>query len=263
MNSGTTAYTRKVGQVSARGASFDDAELDDALKGPVRNILRDTRGRADLARTLGSVSKTGFATQTLERIINASVALEDWRVGEALAESYLVRQKACEFPWPGGRDLKNPSASPAGTDLVGFEKRGDRVRFAFGEVKTSYEDKYPPSVLYGRHSLTEQIEALRDDEDLRAHLIAYLFNHGHTSAWLATFLAAWESYNDDKNRELSLFGVLVRDVAAHEDDLRTRTDALAKGCPTHVTIALDALYLPLGAIGNLVTRARRLGGLAA
>lgn len=123
-------------------------------------------------------------------ILSAPDDLPGWRVGEALAEVYLIEHRQCEFPWPGGRDLKNPSASPAGTDLVGFYRYNDEVRFAFGEVKTSNHSDSPPSVVTGRHGLSEQLSDLRDSTDIKGNLVRYLGHHATRASWRPTFEAA-------------------------------------------------------------------------
>ena len=61
-----------------------------------------------------------FASDNLRSALSAKHPVFDWQVGEAMAEAYLVDHRQCEFPWPSGRDLRNPEASPAGADLVGF-----------------------------------------------------------------------------------------------------------------------------------------------
>jgi hypothetical protein len=76
---------------------------------------------------------------------------EEWRVGEALAEAYLVAHRTCKFPWPDGRDARKAGSSLPGADLVGFQQHGGTDRFAFGEVKTSGEIRYPPGAMYVFH----------------------------------------------------------------------------------------------------------------
>jgi hypothetical protein len=140
--------------------------------------------------------KARQSNEALGQILRSDRAVEAWRVGEAIAESYLVEHRHCEFRWPGGRDLKNPESSPAGTDLVGFQTdAATSVRFSFGEVKTSNHAEYPPSLMYGRHGLKQQLEGLRDSHAVKDVLVKYLgrvtFTTGLTSQFSAYLLEMW------------------------------------------------------------------------
>ena len=256
---GTECYTADVLPVTARGATFTDTELDAALGGSVSKILWDDAGTADLQAIIASLVTTDFSDESFKRILRDRNAPESWRVGEGLAEAFLVEHRQCEFPWPSGRDLKNPSASPAGTDLVGFQ-RTDAVshshRFAFGEVKTSEEERWPPGVMAGRHGLKRQLENLRDLTDVKDSLLRYLGHHANGREWFRRYQSAASRYLYDPT-DISLFGVLVRDVQPKREDLADRAEALASGCPAKTSIELRAMYLPRKAINSLAQRATR------
>jgi hypothetical protein len=136
---GKNAYSAGTPPVKAEGLLFSQIELDGALEQRLPPLLRDDVGKKKVEDFLGGLANTAFATDRLTAALNAVTPVKDWQVGESLAEAYLVDHKDCEFPWPTGRDLRNPKASPAGADLVGFQKHGKSQRFAFGEVKTSAE----------------------------------------------------------------------------------------------------------------------------
>jgi hypothetical protein len=252
---GTPTYVADHPPVIARGFAFTDAELDATLTEDVRPIVHDEAGAAELSALLAGVATTEFANQALGEILNAAHDPEPWRVGEAIAEAYLVEHRHCEFPWPGGRDLKNPESSPAGTDLVGFQTEGphDNVRFSFGEVKTSNHNQYPPSLMYGRHGLKPQLEALRDDPAVKDALVTYLGLHSSGRPWFPRFRQAAARYIHDRS-DVSIFGVLVRDVAPHHLDCSGRAASLAHECPPLCAIELLALYLPAGSIETLPAR---------
>lgn len=257
MSAGNECYQADAPPVKARGASYTDAELDEALSGPVSHILWDDTGTADLQSILAAVVTTEFSKENLNRVLTNRAVPENWRVGEGLAEAFLVEQRDCEFPWPAGRDLKNPSASPAGTDLVGFQKTtvSENVhRFSFGEVKTSEQETWPPSVMDGRHGLTKQLEDLRDSRDVKDSLVKYLGHHANGASWFPHYRSAAARYLADPC-DASLFGVLVRDVEPRREDLANRAAVLAAGCPTGTTIELRAVYLPKKTIGSLAQRA--------
>jgi len=262
MTAGTEVYKADVAPVTARGASYTDAELDSVLGGSVSCILWDDAGTADLQAILTSVATTEFSDKSVKRVLSKRVTPENWRVGEALAEAFLVDCRACEFPWPSGRDLKNPSASPAGTDLVGFQNTnaaGNAHRFAFGEVKTSEQESWPPGVMDGRHGLKKQLEDLRDSTDVKDSLVKYLGHHANGTDWLPRYRSAAARYLSDPG-DVSLFGVLVRDVEPRREDLSGRAGNLAAGCPATTTIELRAMYLPRKSINSLAQRAVKARG---
>lgn len=258
--SGAELYNADVAPVSARGVSLTDAELEDALSGSVSQILWDDPGLADLEAILTSVVTTDFSDKSVKRILSSPPALENWRVGEALAEAFLVEHRHCEFPWPSGRDLKNPTASPAGTDLVGFQKTGGGTsdhRFAFGEVKTSEQEAWPPSVMEGRHGLKRQLEDLRDSTPVKDSLAKYLGHHANGTAWLPRYQSAAARYLANP-ADVSLFGVMVRDVEPRSEDLASRAVALASDCSSQISIELRAIYLPKKSINTLAQRVAKV-----
>jgi len=253
---GKKSYSAGTPPVKADGLSFSQAELDFALEQRLPALLRDDAGKTKIEEYLGGLAKTAFATDQLKAALNATHPVKDWQVGESLAEAYLIDHRDCEFPWPTGRDLRNPNASPAGADLVGFQKHGATRRFAFGEVKTSEEEKWPPQVVTGRHGLAKQLELLRDSDQTKHHLvIIYLGHRAPKSGWENNYRESVIRYFKDPS-DVSLFGFLVRDVAPNPADLQSRAKTLAKGCPQAISIELNAVYLPPKSICSLAAKAR-------
>lgn len=234
----------------ARGLANTEDDLKGALAERVGTILWDEAGRTEVQELLEGSANTEFEQQRLAEILEADPVLENWRVGEAFAEAYLVDERDCEFPWPGGRDLKNPTASPAGCDLVGFQRDDVGPRLAFGEAKTSDQAEAPPSVVYGRHGLTGQLENLRDSSETKNHLVRYLGFHASGKAWLETYQRAAARYLANQE-DVSLFGVLVRDIDPDPRDLRGRAVALNSECPNSTSIELRALYFPADSVSRL------------
>lgn len=241
-----------------RGLEYTEEHYNHAIKCVVP-ILKDTRGIAELNAQLSDLAATEFSNKNLERLLTVSSDYEDWRVGEAMAEAYLTDHLNCEFPWPGGRDLKNPNSSPTGCDLVGFQEKNSSIRFAFGEVKTSSQDQYPPTVVSSRHGLAEQIESLRKDTRIKDALVRYLGFHSVNTTWVDKYKAAAAEYlNDDCN--ISLFGFLIRDVPSNLLDLRAKARKLSLDCPSNTSIELRALYIPLDKIKNFSGDLAKLAG---
>ncbi len=183
-------------------------------------------------------------------------------MGEAIAETYLTDRRSCSFPWPDGRDERKSGSSLPGADLVGFGVDDDGDCLAFGEVKTSSEQSYPPGAMYGRTGLKQQLEDLRDKETIRDDLVKYLGHRAGSAPWRARFEQAASRYLRNTS-DIQLYGCLVRDVEPHQDDLRVRVGKLAVACPEGMRIELLALYLPqesrLDGIGKEMV-SRRAGG---
>ena len=91
--------------------------------------------------------------------------------------------------------------------------------------------------------LKEQLEYLRDGDAIRADLVKYLGHRGGLASWLARFLRATKRSVGNPS-DVQLYGVLVRDVEPHQDDLRARVDDFGAGRPEGMRIELLALYRP-------------------
>ena len=216
------------------------------------SLVFDDAGSSSINDLLGSVPETDFERKNLDRLLNDHSEPENWRVGEALAEIFLSENRGCLFPWPDGRDERKRGSSLPGADLVGFQNLEGEVRFAFGEVKTSAENKHPPGATYGRHGLKKQMEDLRDSETIRCDLVRYLAHRATGANWLELFKKASTSYLGDPC-DVRIFGLLIRDVAPNEDDLRVRVETLGTDCPNSTIVELTALYLPENRIASLAT----------
>jgi len=260
---GQVQYNHGNPPCSGVGLSWASSDLEEAMSGPVATVLFDDAGRADIRNILTGLAETEFEQGRIAAILNNSDEVEDWRVGEAIAETYLTEHRSCMFPWPDGRDERKSGSSLPGADLVGFcaDESGDCL--AFGEVKTSSEAKYPPGAMYGRTGLKQQMEDLRDRAALRDDLLKYLCYRATSADWRSRFEAAGKRYLHNSS-DVRLYGVLIRDVNPNADDLRVRVQKLTKDCPNGTRIELLALYLPAGSINGLGQKAvsARTGGSA-
>ena len=245
---------------SGTGLRWSEKELVAAIDGPVAFVLFDDEGRANVEEILAGLAETNFAQEGLRRVLKDPDHVEDWRVGEAIAESYLTEHRSCRFPWPDGRDERKRRSSLPGADLVGLGTDADGDCLAFGEVKTSNERRYPPATMYGRTGLKQQLEDLRDKPSIRDQLVRYLGHRAKGAAWQEHFRNAGRRYLRN-NADVQLFGFLVRDVEPNRDDLRVRVGELATRCPKGTRIELLALYLPGDSIDGIGGRivARRAG----
>jgi hypothetical protein len=244
---GNTEFTLGLSSVKGVGLSFTNNELDSDLIGLIAEVVYDYHGHTDLGEVLNGIVETEFERQGVEQILGNTHEPEAWRVGEAFAELYLTHNRGCFFPWPVGRDERKSGSSLPGADLVGFHNKGNIERFAFGEIKTSSDRTYPPGTMYGRTGLKQQIEDLVGNLCIRNDLVKYLGHRASNSTWLERYRESTKRYlNNDK--DVSIFGLLIRDVTPHEDDLRARVSKLEKTCPEAMSVDLMALYLPNNAI---------------
>ena len=250
LSAGTVEYIMDSNPVTGRGVSYTSEELEEALIGSVCEIVFDKEGISKLASLMRSVSETDFNQDEIKKILEINYEPENWRVGEALAEVYLIHHRSCKFPWPDGRDERKSGSSLTGADLVGFQQKGEKERFAFGEIKTSSEVKYPPGAMYGETGLKIQLEDLQDKVSIRNDLVKYLGHRAVNASWQGHYINACKRYLAD-NADVQLFGLLIRDVAPHKDDLRVRVSKMKESCPTKMSIELIAVYLPLGSIKKL------------
>jgi len=248
--SGKIEYSLGENSVTGSGFSITTAELKVALAGPVSEIVFDTKGKTVVKELLEGLAETEFDKTQIEEILLNSKTPENWRVGEAIAEAYLVEQYNCFFPWPDSRDERKTGSSLPGADLVGFQNIGKDDYFAFGEVKTSEEEAYPPSLVYGRTGLKKQLEDLKDNLQIKDDLIIYLCHRAVNSEWQFRFQNAARKYIRNKNN-VKIFGVLIRDVKPNEDDLKARIESLSRNRKPEMQIKLFALYLPQNSIKTL------------
>ncbi len=255
---GEAVYSAGDPPCTGLGLKWSGEEFDAALGGPVAAVLFDDEGKADIEEILRGIVETAFEQDGLRQVLAEPGRIEDWRVGEAIAETWLTGHRDCRFPWPDGRDERKRGSSLPGADLVGLQTDALGDCLAFGEVKTSSEAGYPPGAMYGRGGLKQQLEDLRDSTSIRDDLFRYLGHRAKGADWMERFQRAGKRYLANKS-DVRLFGFLVRDVSPHRDDVRVRVDSLGQGCPDGTRIELFALYVPVGrleGIGDAAVSAR-------
>lgn len=253
ISKGNVVYDFKGNPVSGLGISWSNEELDSALLGAVSDIVFDTKGTSEVSALLDGVQGTDFNQSGIKRVLETVRPPENWRVGEAIGESYISTHRDCLFPWPDARDERKSGSSLPGADLVGFEFESHEARFAFGEVKTSTENQYPPGAFYGRTGLKQQLEDLRDKVDIRDTLVKYLMFRANNATWKDSYVSAFIRYNKSST-DVRLYGILIRDVPHNSEDLRIRVTKLNTNCPEDMRICLLAIYLPQGEIANLSSK---------
>lgn len=239
---GTEAYRVDSEPVRARGVSFDEDDLATS-SGELAQTLWDRDGKEELGELLSSLATTEFEQAGVEAILASDeVEVEQWRVGEAAAQAHLEANVDCHFPWSSRRDLKNPLASSAGAELVGFDVAGDLARLAIGEVKTSDQADAPPSVVYGSAGLIGQLSEARDQEGIAKSLMRWLGFRALDAPWGQEYREAATRLLANP-RDISLFGVLVRTVPPDPGDLQSVAATLAADTADPTSIVLEAMYV--------------------
>src|SRR3989442_15038004 len=94
---GTQVYEVHHSPVQARGFAFTQVELQTMLAHEVRAIILDEEGKQEITALLAGLVQTEFQTASLHEILNSDRPLEPWRIGEAIAESYLIGHRQFEF----------------------------------------------------------------------------------------------------------------------------------------------------------------------
>ncbi len=238
------------------GVRWTEEETVAAMDGGVSEVLFDDEKKVNIKEIFAGLADTDFDQIRLHRILDKVNKFKIWRVGEAIAETYLTNHRSCNFPWPIGRDERKSGSSLPGTDLVesGIDIDGDC--FAYGEVKTSNDSYYPPRVNYGSKGLKRQLDDLRDREAVRYKLFIYFSHRANAASWRACFQHAARRYLQNRS-DVQLYGFIVRDVEPHQDDLKVRVSKVAIGCPQGTYIELLALYLPhnrMNGIGKAIIK---------
>jgi len=248
----TLVYENRKDQVCWQGYNLSDCDAFDLfMTRDVAARLNDAEGSSQFESHLRSLSLTGFGRESLEAILDATILEErDWAVSEALAEAWLSKEHDIIWPWNMDRDKRNANASLPGADLVGFVVDGTQTRLVLGEVKSSTEKQYPPQVMAGRSKSSKktpmghQIDDLANNLSTIIQLLKWLCPRCKNTEFKTLYNASCTLYFNSGNKAVSLFGVLIRDTAANELDLKGRGKTLGAALSAPTSCHLLALYLP-------------------
>ena len=247
---GRKIYSHGVPPCSGVGLSWNPEDLESALAGSVAAFVFDDAGKANIENVLADLASTDFDEKDLMKAMPAPDKVEDWRVGEAIAVVYLSDHRLCLFPWPVAWDERAAGSSLPGADLVGIGSDDNGDCLVFGEVKTSSEARYPPSIMHGQSGLKRQLEDLAGRKSVRDQLLRYLLHRAKNAEWKSRLTQASARYLRDEH-DLQIYGFMVRDVEPNKMDLKARIDAVAKIKAEHTRIEILALYLPVGCIEGI------------
>ncbi|MGH8233012.1 MAG: hypothetical protein ACREPU_02280 [Rhodanobacteraceae bacterium] len=226
-------------------ASTDCEGFTSYLRSVVKNRVED----ADTAfeAELRGMATTGMVTDFVEEFLRAVPDDKSWAVGEALAECVLADDDDREVCWPWNlvRDRRTPRASLPGADLVGFCKEGESVLLLFGEVKTSSDAGAPPGVMNGSGGMAWQLEGQATRLDIQHALLKWLRSRCVVPQHRELYRAAVTRYLQSLGKEILLVGILLRDTAPNERDIKARAKYLATKLGSPTRIEITAWYLPV------------------
>lgn len=223
-----------------------DDEYQKFMRKEVAERLYDVSWHNDFSKHLRGLSLTGMGKDNLEAILNSEIKEErDWAIGEAIAEAFLIYKHRVIFPWNMERDKRNPKGSLPGADIVGFIDTGLGYRLAFGEVKTSSEEKYPPQVMSSRcGNLGYQIDNLVTNTGTTLQLLYWLHPRCKNTEYQEAYNASAIAYFNSGSKDASIFGILIRDTKPNQLDLQGRGNSLGEKVTAPTSCTLIAIYLP-------------------
>lgn len=240
----------------------DGDDFNTFLTKNVASRLYDEEEQAEFKAHLRGLNNTEFARENLDVTLAADAAesKKPWDVGEAIAEAFLTQEHNVVWPWNMNRDKRNPNASLAGADLVGFKIEGSKVQFVFGEVKSPISNSSsPPAVMRGPTGMTNQLKNLMEDSTLILGLIRWLYSRCKTGPHEKSFNSALKLFIESGKKKVFLYGVLVRHTTPIEKDLRKSGQELADVIGPPVICHLFAIYIPcmVADLTNRVTGGRK------
>jgi len=241
----SSTYSKNDGQVKWHGKSVDDqGEFNAFLSGPTGRRLFDEEQHTQYEADLRALATTEMASDTITRLLASEPTKEPWEVGEALAESLLEEERGVKFPWNSERDKRTPKASLPGADLVGLMEDGEEALLVLGEVKTSSDANNPPQVMTGKSGMIHQLDNLAMDISIHNCLLKWLHPRCKNTDLWPLYEKAAKKYLASGGRAIKLVGMLMRDTAPNELDLKNRAKQLATKVSAPTEVELDAWYLP-------------------
>lgn len=245
VSKGTREYTIESESVIAFGISHSDIEMRKVLCDSVYDKLFDINEHSEI---VAGLEDTGFDQAVIMEKLFPITSKEEWEIGEAYAQVYAESNLNASIPWGISRDIKKPGSSLPGADIIGLYQDASGTCFLFGEVKTSSQNKYPPSVMYGEHGLKKQLEDLCEDKEITKSLVRYLAYRLKKSTIWHEYQEAFKHYMDSNGSRVHILGVLVRDVEPNGEDLSARTKKLEEFVVDGRSIELVGIYVPVNSI---------------
>ena len=129
---GAECYSHGASRITGTGRSWNTEELCMAINGQVSMLVFDDQGKADIQELLAGVVETSFEQEQLAQTLAAPDDIENWRVGEAIAEAYLSESGIADTACFG------PEAEFYLFDDVRFDVSMNRVSFEVDAVDAAW-----------------------------------------------------------------------------------------------------------------------------
>lgn len=242
------AYEHHIYRKNYRGLVLKSKHFQEYLSTRVNSKFYDYKGTLLLESSLTSVDTTGFNFKVLQSPFDSEEIPVDWKIGEKIAECFLEDYCNSIFPYNDSRDAKDSNSSLPGTDMVGFVEIENKPLFLFGEVKTSDQEKYPPSVIYGNDGLKTQLDELGKNPKKRKELIKW-FGHKftlladndvHKNMWTSAVIAYFTPSN-----EFKISGMMIRGTVPNKRDLESTFTNVILNMGGETYFELISLYIPI------------------
>jgi hypothetical protein len=237
-------YNHSTGCVECQAFGIGDAaQCQSWLQSDVRDRLYDAEGHANLVAVAATLNADGFDMSEVDAALaEPEPEPEVGDIGECIAELFLMQQTNAIFPWNKKGDMKSMRASLPGTDLVGYRAGGTGGhKFLFGEVKASFQAARPPTVMAASgKGMVAQLFAVHNQDLIRSRLMKYAQKRANTDDEKKRFKEALISLGEG---DFYLEGVLVRDTAPHQDDIKNPAAALSQKLAAGRDATLYVLYV--------------------
>lgn len=237
-------FKGKAKRIRWKGRVVESAEhFRDYMRSEVRPRVSDLE--SSFASDMQGLATTGMETRFVERLLEAVPTPSGWEIGEALAECTLRDTGRVHWPWNTVRDRRTPRASLPGADLVGFYSDDLSTWLLVGQVKTSSQQRTPPSVMTGSKGMKSQIRTCASNLEGKQAILKWLHARCKSPELRRLYTAAVQRFLASGGADILLVGVLIRDTLPNESDLRATGRALSQKLSKPTRVRLLAWYLPI------------------
>lgn len=184
----------------------------------------------------------------VDEVLSSSAPKRPWSIGEAVAECFPADDSDRDiiWPWNRARDLIEPNASLPGADLIGFCTKDGETRLLIGEVKTSSEQRTPPTVMNINSGMPCQIMKNATSTKVRRKLLlTWLGARCTTEDMKLLYRAAVAKLVRSGGRDILVMGMLLRDTEPSELDISAAAEHLADNLDSPTDAEISVWYLPI------------------
>lgn len=239
---GNVVYSKMDDPHFYKGISLNDSDFQQIML-YVKPRYTEKKLNEKLTREFASVAKCEFETKILDDIIETTPEPAYWRVGEHIAMCYLEDQNLAYFPY--ANNDKNPDAYNPGIDLLGFSSSDNEVTFLIGEVKTSYDKKSPPSLMYGDGGLNNQLKIIACGNRKKKISIKWMLSNAPDDDKRAMNMLTSALTVYFESKKIKIMGILIRSTVPNKSDLTSTYNKIKNMIDSPSSLNLFSIYLPV------------------